>query len=335
MTGAARLAFHAALCFASAAAMAQAPPPAPAAISAPQELIEVAKHLPRPPGYEDSAKTTRGGLPLLFQVGADQLLAQEALRPKLDALVQAYRREAEAGDAIAQSSFARICYVGAGVPRDEKEAYKWARRAAENGEPTAQSSLGYLLASGKGVEKDVREAEQWYRKAAEQGDVYAWTNLSYLTKDREEQRQWLKKAVDRGEPYAMLRLGDFNLLGTGIPANPDQAEQLYRRAGALWRQSAADQKLEVSERARRLFVQARAAVRDKDFSEATQLLTQAKTMAPWAPMLWYNEALVAGETGLFASAVAHMQVFLGMAPDAPQARGAQDLIYEWERKVKK
>ena len=59
------------------------------------------------------------------------------------------------------------------VPKDMVEAVKWYRKAAEQGDPIAQSSLGDCYASGEGVPKDMVEAEKWYRKSAEQGFNYS------------------------------------------------------------------------------------------------------------------------------------------------------------------
>ena len=54
-------------------------------------------------------------------------------------------------------------------------------------------------------------------------------------------------------------------------------------------------------------------------------------IAPWWPEGYFNRALILGELNRFAEAMREMKRYLQLAPDAPNARAAQDKIYEWER----
>lgn len=59
---------------------------------------------------------------------------------------------------------------------------------------------------------------------------------------------------------------------------------------------------------------------------------------PWCPDGWYNLALVQAATDHFINyqaAVESMRTYLRLAPDSPDARAAQDMIYRWEGKAKK
>jgi hypothetical protein len=78
-------------------------------------------------------------------------------------------------------------------------------------------------------------------------------------------------------------------------------------------------------------VQAESAVRDKAFDDAADLYAAALKIAPWWPVGHFNRALVLGETGDYGDAKREMKYYLQLVPDAPNARAAQDKIYEWER----
>lgn len=104
-------------------------------------------------------------------------------------------------------------------------------------------------------------------------------------------------------------------------------------AAALAQYRDASPKPLLSEDARRFSVQAEAAVRDKDFAGAADLYAQALQLAPWWPQGRFNHALVLAETGDFETAIVEMKRYLALAPDAPNARAAQDEVYEWERKA--
>lgn len=56
------------------------------------------------------------------------------------------------------------------LPRDENEAFEWAKRAANCDLPKAQFALANFYEKGIGCIKDLSEAQNWYKKAAENGD---------------------------------------------------------------------------------------------------------------------------------------------------------------------
>lgn len=89
------------------------------------------------------------------------------------------------------------------------------------------------------------------------------------------------------------------------------------------------------EEVRKYKVQAEVAVRDKSFKEAAGFYEKAINLAPWWAEGHFNRALVLGEVGVFKTAILEMQHYLTLAPEAPNARAAQDKIYEWERKTQK
>lgn len=78
-------------------------------------------------------------------------------------------------------------------------------------------------------------------------------------------------------------------------------------------------------------VQAEGAVRDKEFNDAADYYAAALKIAPWWPVGHFNRALVLGEAGDYEIAKREMNYYLQLVPDAPNARAAQDKIYDWER----
>ena len=83
------------------------------------------------------------------------------------------KREAEAGNAVAQYNLG-CCYAnGSGVAVDKAEAVKWYKRAAEAGDAASQYALGYCYANGDGVVSNEAEAVKWWKRAADAGNADA------------------------------------------------------------------------------------------------------------------------------------------------------------------
>jgi tetratricopeptide (TPR) repeat protein len=112
-------------------------------------------------------------------------------------------------------------------------------------------------------------------------------------------------------------------------AEDDEAR--FQEAARNYRASAA--KPQLTEGARRFEVQAEGAIRDKDFEAAVNYYGQALDLAPWWPKGHFNRALVLSEVDDFPDAIGEMKRYLALVPDAPNARAAQDKIYDWERKT--
>ena len=119
------------------------------------------------------------------------------------------RRQAEGGDASAQSRLGLMYADGIGVPRDDAAAVTWYRKAAEQGDAAAQMNLGKIYAQGQGVDRDDTEALKWFRQAAEQGDAGAQHHLGLMYANGEGTQQndvdayiWLSIALNSGHPFA-------------------------------------------------------------------------------------------------------------------------------------
>ena len=88
----------------------------------------------------------------------------------------------------------------------------------------------------------------------------------------------------------------------------------------------------VTEEQRKHIVQANAFAKEKQFTEALEAYIKAIAIDPVAyPQAYYNMALLYAEKEDIEMAVKNMKKYLLLLPDAPDARAAQDKIYEWER----
>lgn len=93
---------------------------------------------------------------------------------------------------------------------------------------------------------------------------------------------------------------------------------------------AANPKPGLPEEARKFKVQAEFALQEKQFAKAVELYGKALDIAPWWPEGHFNRALILGETKRYWDAMREMKRYLLLVPDAPNARAAQDKIYQWE-----
>jgi len=93
---------------------------------------------------------------------------------------------------------------------------------------------------------------------------------------------------------------------------------------------AANPKPKLPEEAYKFKVQAEFAIQEKQFDKAAGLYGKALEVAPWWPEGHFNRALILGETKKYRKAMSEMKRYLLLVPDAPDARAAQNMIYQWE-----
>ena len=113
----------------------------------------------------------------------------------------------------------------------------------------------------------------------------------------------------------------------------EQNDDDFEKAARMYRLAA--NKPSLPEEARKFKVQAEVAVRDKKFEDAAELYKKALGIAPWWPEGHFNRAIVLGESRYYLGAIREMKRYLIIVPNAPDARAAQDKIYEWELKTGK
>jgi tetratricopeptide (TPR) repeat protein len=165
--------------------------------------------------------------------------------------------------------------------------------------------------------KDIGNLEVLPRRGglfARSDEVQVTPNQAFAFKTPEEARRFSD---------ALFVVRRAYVTGSSIQdtAQFDEIAAKYRTAGA---------KPEFPEFARRFRVQAEAALRDKEFEDASDFYDEALKTAPWWPEGRFNRALILGELKEYREAAAEMKKYLALVPDAANARAAQDKIYEWE-----
>ena len=132
-------------------------------------------------------------------------------------------------------------------------------------------------------------------------------------------------------------LVDDTVLPSGPSVSYEQATALARAVGrndpfnaVVANYRAANPKPQLPEEARKFKVQAEFAVQQKQFDTAADLYGKALEIAPWWPEGHFNRALILGELKQYQRAIREMKLYVRLAPDAPDARAAQDKIYQWE-----
>jgi len=118
------------------------------------------------------------------------------------------------------------------------------------------------------------------------------------------------------------------LLLVCAPAFADSANDPFQDVVNQYR--SANPKPEFTEEARKYKVQAEFAEQQKLTDQTIELYGKALAIVPWWPEGHYHLALALAEAKRYRDAMTEMKRFLLLAPDAPEARAAQDKIYQWE-----
>jgi formylglycine-generating enzyme required for sulfatase activity len=118
------------------------------------------------------------------------------------------------------------------------------------------------------------------------------------------------------------------VMATAKQADQSAEKSFEREVVAPYR--AANPRPGLPEEAHKFKVQAEFAVQEKQFDKAVELYGKALEIAPWWPEGHYNRAGILGETEKYRDAIREMKRYLLLVPDAPDARAAQDMIYQWE-----
>lgn len=119
----------------------------------------------------------------------------------------------------------------------------------------------------------------------------------------------------------------------GPPTDSPEKAAAFEAAAEKYRANPAA--FVLSEEARALKVQAEAAVREKRLWDAVDRFGKALDISPAWAVGRFNLALIYGELGFAGLAITEMDKYLRLAPDAKNARAAQDKIYEWRDKIKR
>jgi hypothetical protein len=118
--------------------------------------------------------------------------------------------------------------------------------------------------------------------------------------------------------------------GLGNPAD-DEEQAAFDAAVKTYRSQ--NPRPTLSEDIRRLAIQAETAAGDRKYDDAVRLYEQILDKALWWPKAHYNIAMLLAEQSDLTRAIKEMRRYLALAPDASDARAAQDTIYQWEYRL--
>jgi tetratricopeptide (TPR) repeat protein len=127
-----------------------------------------------------------------------------------------------------------------------------------------------------------------------------------------------------------------NLIFIGNSIKFDKMEKLNAQQLILFEPIAAQYralkvKPPMSEEQRKYIVQANSFNQQKKYDKAIELYNKAIELDQTAfPAAYSNLALLSAQLHKFNTAIYYMKKYLLLEPDASDARGAQDKIYEWE-----
>jgi tetratricopeptide (TPR) repeat protein len=126
-------------------------------------------------------------------------------------------------------------------------------------------------------------------------------------------------------------VASWKFLAAGPPTESPEKAAAFQEIAAKY---AADPgSFAMPEEARAFKVQAETAVKEKRFGDAADRFSKALAISPWWATGHFNLALVYSELELPGMAIAEMEKYLKLAPQAENARAAQDKIYVWKDKV--
>jgi tetratricopeptide (TPR) repeat protein len=165
--------------------------------------------------------------------------------------------------------------------------------------------------------------------------------------------QGLDFAVNEWGPAGAIMFPNFKISGS-LPDLKKAADNLYfiqktlenlpeklNKELALFEPIAAEYrslrvKPQITEEQRRLVVQANAYNQRKDYAGAIDRYNKTLEHDPVSyPEAYFNLALLHEQQRLYTFAITYMKKYLMLVPDAEDARGAQDKIYEWEAWIQK
>lgn len=106
----------------------------------------------------------------------------------------------------------------------------------------------------------------------------------------------------------------------------------FRKNAAAWRVLAVKPEIPDDVRTQRLL--AEDAIKNNRPEEALGHYDEGLGLDPTWAQGWFNAAMIAGQMVLYADAVAYMQNYLELMPDAPDAQAARDQVTIWKYKAK-
>ena len=150
-----------------------------------------------------------------------------------------YHQASDRGEVQASYELANLYRNGLGVPADASQSFQLLQKAAEANYVPAMSPLSDAYAEQKTATSGER-ATYWAMKAADAGDPQGWLTLGFeydTGKLGGDPPYWHQKAMESyskaaggGNCLAMMAIGDLYATGSGVRADPAQAQSWHAKA---------------------------------------------------------------------------------------------------------
>ena len=161
-----------------------------------------------------------------------------------------YKKNADAGDAIAQYLYSDALANGLGCTRNLPVAMEYAMKAAVQGVHIAFIRVGNGYKNGWGVEVSMDKAVEWYRRFIDWVKVVDVTGNAHVqnalgvcykygrgvAKDDAEAVKWYRKSAEQGNVRAQTQLGLCYENGEGVEKNWRYANYNDEQVMKNWRQ---------------------------------------------------------------------------------------------------
>ncbi len=128
-------------------------------------------------------------------------------------------------------------YLGRGVAKNNKEAFKNFIEAAKYDSEIAEAYLGLFYERGLAVERNYDLANKWYTRSAVKGNSFAQYSLGCLylngtgvAKDYQKALIWFGKSSESEYSPAYYQLGRMYYNGFGVDKNLEFAFKWYKKA---------------------------------------------------------------------------------------------------------
>jgi tetratricopeptide (TPR) repeat protein len=138
-------------------------------------------------------------------------------------------------------------------------------------------------------------------------------------------------SVWNSEAQSQKFVAAWRTMAGGVPTDSPEKAAVFEAAAEKYRADPAA--FVIPEEARVFKVQAETAVREKRLWDAVDRFGKALDISPAWAVGRFNLALIYGELGFPGLAIPEMNKYLKLAPDAKNARAAQDKIYAWRDKI--
>ena len=145
------------------------------------------------------------------------------------------------------------------------------------------------------------------------------------------------KAYQSAPDCASSHLYNAKLFGSALyrlhqySSDPSSPLRNFTQAAAAWRALAT--KPPLPEEARVQLIMAEEAVKDKKPDLALIYYEKGLEAVPTWPEGWFNAGFIDGELGFYDDAIDHMQNYLVLLPNAPDAQAVRDKIAVWKYKA--